>query len=150
MRRLSVHAHAASYASASSLAQLLVAVDRYPSWHGDVVRKVVVRTRDEAGRPETVDVTLRVGIGPVHHDLELTLAICATLPTRITLTRLPNEAGDPETFVAAWRLDEDPRTTISLEVEAEVDVPRLVPLGGIGDRLAQGFVDAAIARAAAG
>jgi hypothetical protein len=150
MRRLSGHAEATCDSSASSLAQLLLAVDRYPSWHSEVVRKVVARCRDDAGRLETIDVTLRVAIGPVHHDLELTLAISAALPDRITLTRLPNEPGDPETFVAVWRLDDGRRTTIGLDVEAKLDLPRLVPLAGIGDRLAQGFVDAAVARAGGG
>ncbi len=147
MRRLSGHADAACDASPSAVAELLVAVDRYPSWHGDVVRQVEVRSRDEAGRPETAEVTLRVAIGPVHHDLELTLAISSALPGRVTLTRLPNEPGDPERFVAVWRLGEGQRTTVTLDVEAELDVPRLVPIGGIGDRLAQGFVDAAATRA---
>ena len=148
MRRLKGHGGAACDASAASLAELLVAVDRYPTWHGDVVRTVAVRSRDQGGLPDTVDATLRVAIGPVHHDLELTLRISSAPVNRITLTRLPNDPGDPETFVAVWRLDEGHQTMISLDVEAELDVPRLVPLGRIGDALAQGFVDAAVARAA--
>ena len=45
----------------------------------------------------------------------------------------------------AWTLAAAPGggTEISLALDATLSVPRLVPLGGIGDSLADGFVSAA-------
>ena len=67
----------------------------------------------------------------------------------MTLTRLPNEPDDPERFVARWYLDraEPAGTSVRLELEAELDLPRLVPVGDIANNLASAFVQAAIAAA---
>jgi hypothetical protein len=61
----------------------------------------------------------------------------------VCLTRVPNEAGDPEKFEVVWRVSADDGTRLAIELNAMLEVPRLLPLGGVGDRLAQGFVDAA-------
>lgn len=150
MKRLSGQAETACDASAASVSELLRAVDRYPGWHGEVVRHVAVLERNVDGHPSKVDATLRAAIGPVRHDLELTLAVVAERPDSITLTRLPNDAQDREAFVAIWRVEEDRGTTIRLSLEAELELPRLMPLGDLGDRLASGFVEAAAAAAELG
>ena len=62
-------------------------------------------------------------------------------PHTVRLTRTPHHAKDHERFEVVWRLEEH---RISLELNANLDVPRLVPVGGIGESLAQGFVAAAI------
>jgi hypothetical protein len=127
------------------MAQVLRAVDRYPSWHGGFVRRVVVRERDEAGYPSIVEAMLRVAIGPIAGNVELALAVIAECPDRVELTRLPNDSEDEETFVAVWHIEDNHRrgTTIRLDIEADLDVPRLVPMGDLGNKLARGFVDAA-------
>ena len=150
MKRLSGHAETVCDASAASVSELLRAVDRYPDWHGELVRRVAVRERDADGYPAKVDARLHVAIGPVRHDLELTLAVAAERPDSISLTRLPNDAEDREAFVAVWRVDEHRRTTIRLSLEAELEVPRLLPLGDLGHRLVTGFVEAAAAAAELG
>lgn len=149
MKRLSGQAEGVSHASASDVAHLLRAVDEYPSWGTDLVREVVVLERDDAGYPQTLQATLRVPIGPIPMSFHLTLAVSAELPDCVKLTRLPNDPDDEETFVALWRLDENqtPGTTIRLDIEADLDVPRFVPIGDIGDKLAKGFLDAAAAAA---
>lgn len=147
MKRLSGHAESVCDASVASVFELLRAVDRYPSWHGEVVRRVAVHERDREGYPATVDASLRVPIGPVRHDLELALAVGAEPPYRLTLTRLQNDPEDQEAFVAVWRLDQDRGTAIRLSIEAELELPRLLPLGDLGDKLATGFVHAAAAAA---
>jgi hypothetical protein len=147
MKRLSGHAEGICRASGTATVRLLRAVDQYPSWHYEVVRRVVVIERDVAGVPRMLETTLRFPVGPISVEAELTLALGAERPDRVTLTRLPNDPHDRETFVADWQLE--PRgpeqTAIRLDLEADADVPRLVPLGDVGERLAQGFVDAAVA-----
>jgi hypothetical protein len=147
MKRLVGHAEGVCRASGDAVARLLRAVDQYPSWHSDVVRRVVVLERDAAGAPRMLEATLRVPVGPISVAVDLTLALGAERPDRVTLTRLPNDSEDRETFVADWRLEQrgPEETGIRLDVEGELDVPRLVPLGDVGDRLARGFVDAAAA-----
>jgi hypothetical protein len=147
MKRLSGHAEGVCRASAVATGRLLRAVDQYPSWHYEVVRRAVVIERDAAGHPRMLEATLRLPVGPISMETELALALDAGRPDRVTLTRLPNDPDDKETFVADWRLE--PRgpgeTGIRLDLEADADVPRLVPLGDVGEKLAKGFVDAAIA-----
>jgi hypothetical protein len=65
----------------------------------------------------------------------------------VVLTRIPHDAGDREQFRVAWTLTAAPggaeRTEIGLALNATLSVPRLVPLTGVGDSLAAGFVSAA-------
>ena len=85
-----------------------------------------------------------MALGPLAHDLELTLAVERRPPGAISLLRLPNEPTDPEQFRVDWRLSGDARRTrIALELAANLSLPKMLPLGGIGDALAQGFVAAA-------
>jgi hypothetical protein len=42
-----------------------------------------------------------------------------------------------------WRVGSGATTRVAIELAATLEVPRLVPIGGLGDRLAQGFVEAA-------
>ena len=147
MKRLTGHAEGVCRADAAAVVRLLRAVDQYPSWHPEVVRRVAVLERDAAGAPQMFETTLRVPVGPLPMDVDLTLALDAERPDRVTLTRLANDPGDTETFVADWRLEQrrPAETGLRLDLDADLDVPRLVPLGDVGDRLARGFVDAAAA-----
>jgi hypothetical protein len=120
------------------------AVDRYPSWYPDVVRKVEVLERDAESNPTKGRGLLHVAVGPIVKDFDLVLAITVEDGRTVKLTRLPNHPGDEERFDVTWRLAEaGAGTRIRLEVRATLSVPRFVPVGGIGDRLAEGFVSAA-------
>jgi hypothetical protein len=59
------------------------------------------------------------------------------------LSRIPHEPIDKERFDVTWRVDGGQATQIRLDLLANLDVPRLVPLGGVGDSMAQGLVSAA-------
>jgi hypothetical protein len=119
------------------------AVDRYPTWHPEVVRKVEVLERDAEAEPTRARAVLHVAVGPLVKDFNLVLAVAVADPRTVKLTRVPNHPGDDERFDVTWRLEDGPRTTIRLEVVASLSVPRFLPVGGIGDGLAQGFVSAA-------
>jgi hypothetical protein len=128
---------------ADDCVRFLAAVERYPSWHPEVVRKVEVLVRDGVGEPTRARALLHVAVGPLVKDFNLVLAVTAPDPQTVKLNRIPNHPGDEERFTVTWRVQEGARTRISLKVEASLSVPRLVPVGGIGDGLAQGFVSAA-------
>jgi hypothetical protein len=61
----------------------------------------------------------------------------------VRLTRLKHQPSDPERFEVVWRVGSERPTRLELELAATLDVPRLVPVGGVGDRIAQGFIEAA-------
>jgi hypothetical protein len=124
--------------------RFLQAVDAYPSWYPEVVREVSVIERDEQGLPARARATLHVARGPLVRDFHLVLAVRTQPPATVRLTRLANEPSDQEEFEITWRLREGGRRTrLDLDLAANLSVPRLLPLGGIGDAMAQGFVEAA-------
>ncbi len=58
------------------------------------------------------------------------------------LSKVKSEGSDQE-FDVVWRLRKDKGTRIELDLHANLDVSRFLPLGGVGDSLAEGFVAAA-------
>ncbi len=123
---------------------LLADIEHYGEWYPDVVRDIDVLARESDGLATKAHATLHVARGPLQTDLELTLAVERRPPRAVALTRLPNEPGDPEAFRVDWRLAKDGvRTQIGLELAASLSLPRMLPLGGIGDAMAEGFVAAA-------
>lgn len=123
---------------------LVTSFEGYPSWHPDVVRRVSVVRRGPDGRATEADVTLRVAVGPLKNDYELRMALRERREDEVVLERLPYDESDQEQFRVTWRFHRiDGCTRIRLEIDAHLDVPTLVPLGGLGHRLAAGFVEAA-------
>jgi hypothetical protein len=59
----------------------------------------------------------------------------------VRLARVPDDSRDGERFEVRWTLNEH---HVVLDLEASLDVPRFLPIGGIGDSVAQGFVTAAV------
>ncbi len=132
---------------AAPLAQCLAlveAVDEYPRWYPDVVRSVEVFERDADGVPSRVQTTLHVSVGPVTKDFELPMTVARTPPATVALAKIGGDAK----FDVTWRLSEGQGTLLELELDASVDVPRLLPLGDVGNSVAKGFVSAASAELA--
>jgi hypothetical protein len=123
--------------------ELLAAVEGYPSWYSDVVRDAAVLERDQEGRPVKARARLHVAAGPLVRDFDLLLAVSTVLPTLVRLARIPHDASDHEQFDVTWRLEDRGDTRIQLALDATLSVPRLLPIGGIGDSMADGFVRAA-------
>jgi ribosome-associated toxin RatA of RatAB toxin-antitoxin module len=143
MKRLSGAADKAVRASPAECMALLAAVDRYPEWYPEVVRKVTVLARDEGECPSKVEARLHVARGPLSKDVELTLAISSAEPLVVRLTRLPYDPADQEQFELVWRVAASRESRIALALEASLDLPRALPLGGIGEVMAEGFLEAA-------
>jgi ribosome-associated toxin RatA of RatAB toxin-antitoxin module len=121
---------------------LVQAVDRYPEWYPEVVRSVEVVQRDPQDVPVKARTNLHVGIGPVAKNFDLVFAIVAEPPGTVKLTKVTDEPSERR-FDVTWELTAGARTRITVKLHARLDVPRFLPLAGVGDTLARGFVTAA-------
>lgn len=143
MKELDGSASASVAAPVERCFELLAAVERYPAWYPDVVTSVEVVERDAEGLPARARVTLHAAAGPLVKDFRLLLSVSTERPRSVRLTRIPHDGSDRERFDVAWRLHEGAQTQIVLALKANLSVPRFLPVGGIGDTLANGFVTAA-------
>ena len=121
---------------------LLLAVDRYPDWYPETVRDVQVLDRGPEGEPSRVRTNLHVARGPLVKDFDLVMMVDAQAPTTVKLNRVSDIPSD-QRFAVEWALRDGERTRIAVDLYASLNVPRFLPLGGVGDALAQGFVQAA-------
>ena len=115
-------------------------VERYPDWYPEVVRYVNVLERDPDGRATRVRTQLHVARGPIVKDFDLVLAVNVEPRGTVELTKV-DDGSSEQRFDVIWHVAEG--TRIELRLHATLNVPGFMPLGGIGDGLAQGFVDAA-------
>jgi hypothetical protein len=133
-------------ASVENCLAVLRDLEHWPEW-ASAVRSVTLL---EAGRPGgPLRVAVEVGV------LGLGLAFAGEVSIegagRLTLTRLPNEETDPERLELAVELA--PATAgcyATAELDARVDVPRLLPVpGAVADQFAARLL-ADLGEAAAG
>lgn len=126
---------------------LLEAIDGYPSWAPDVVKEAEVLERDASGqRPTKARAKLHVERGPMTRDFNLVFGVTVDPAGTIELKRVPHEPSDKERFDVTWRVDGGQSTRIALDLAANLDVPRFIPLGDVGDAIAQQLVSAATRR----
>jgi ribosome-associated toxin RatA of RatAB toxin-antitoxin module len=118
---------------------LVEAVDEYPDWYPEVVRSVEVRERDADDKPSRAQTQLHLSFGPLTKDFDLLMRVVREPPATVKFVKVGGNAK----FDVTWRLQDGANTRIALELDANVDAPRFLPLGGIGDSVAQGFVSAA-------
>ena len=138
---------AASALVPAPLAQCLAlveAVDEYPRWYPEVVRSVEVLERDASGVPTRAQTKLHVSAGPMTKDFDLLMAVTVEPPATVKLAKV----GGAAKFDVIWRLTEGENTRLAIELDASLDVPRFLPLGDVGNTVAQGFVAAATAELA--
>jgi hypothetical protein len=125
--------------------ELLADVESYPRWYPEVVRGLEVVKRDAGGAAQQVRAVLHAAVGPINRDLELLLGVTRGTDT-VALARVPHEGSDRERFEVNWRVvgAAAQQARIELSLAASLDLPRLLPIGGLADTLAAGFVDAAV------
>jgi hypothetical protein len=123
---------------------LVEAVDEYPVWYPEVVRSVDVLERDASGLASRAQTKLHLSAGPVTKDFDLLMGVTVEPPATVKLVKV----GGSAKFDVIWRLTEGENTRIALELDASLDVPRFLPLGDIGNSVAQGFISAASAELA--
>jgi len=61
-------------------------------------------------------------------------------PPEVVIQRVGQSPSDAERLELRWTVSPG---ELRLDVSARLDVPRLLPVGGVGDSVAQGFVEAA-------
>jgi hypothetical protein len=140
MKELSGSASGVTSAPIEECVRFLRTVDRYPTWHPDVVRSAEVLERNADGDPTRARASLHVAVGPLVKDFNLVLLVTFDGTRMVKLAREPHGPADHERFEVAWYLEEGGGTRIRLQLRASLSVPRLVPVGGIGDSMAAGFV----------
>jgi hypothetical protein len=145
MKHLRASARMPVPVSAAGSLALLRELERYPEWYPEGVRSVVVLERSDSGVPRRVRALLRLAQGPLQRDFEVVMVVSEPAPGTLVLEREPHGPSDLERFAVAWRAEEG---SLALALEAELAVPRLLPLGGAAEALAEGFL-AAAARALA-
>jgi hypothetical protein len=115
----------------------LADVEAYPGWCPDTVR------RAELVEEGLARVTLRLGVGPLAGNFEELMVVAVEPPDRVSTTRVPHDTTDPERLEVNWRIEPGPLTRLRVELAAALELPRLVPLGGLVESVAQGLVAAA-------
>jgi hypothetical protein len=143
MKELTGNASATTTASPAESLALLEAIDAYPRWAGDVVKEAEVLERDGAGHPSRARAKLHVERGPLTRDFDLLFDVTVDAAGTVALRRIPHESSDKERFDVTWSVDGAQNTRIELRLAANLDVPRFVPLGGVGDSMAADLVNAA-------
>jgi hypothetical protein len=131
----------------------LVDVEGYPSWYPTGVKRAEQLERAPDGQLTKVAATLALTSGPIQRDFALEFAVTTERPTLIELRRVPQgSGGGADLVLITWRLRAlaAELTELAVAFDAELDVPRFLPLGGIADGIAGGFLAAAIASFAAG
>ena len=144
MKELHGSAHAAVDATPEEAITLLEAVDRYPEWHPEVVQEVEVLAGNDAGHPTRVRTKLHMARGPLVKDFNLVMSVASDGRRQVRLTKVQDAHSGPEQFEVTWLVEDTGPTLIRLDLSASLDVPRFLPVGGVGDGLAEGFVAAAI------
>lgn len=124
---------------------LLAAVDQYPDWNRDLVRRAQVLERDADGRPAVVRIAVHVAESPFGKDFELTLAVHTEPFTSVSLTRIPAGPSDRTELALRWDLVPVDGTLIELTFHAATPlVPDFLPLPDVGVLIAQRLLDGAI------
>jgi Polyketide cyclase / dehydrase and lipid transport len=140
MRDLHGTAETTVAASVEKCVAFLAAVDRYPDWYPEVVKDVSVLEHEPDGRPCLVRTKLHVKRGPVAHDFELVMAVDVQAPGTVALAK---RGGSEQQFDITWHARGGKETRLEVELSAALKVPRVLPLGDVGNALASGFVEAA-------
>ena len=143
MKELTGTASSTTAASREACMALLEDIDRYPTWHPEVVKEAKVLERDAEGRPTRARTKLHVVHGPLTRDFNLVMSVSIDPSGTIKLRRIPHQPTDKERFDVTWRVEPGNSSRIRLDLVADLNVPRFVPLSGVGDSIAQGMVSAA-------
>ena len=144
MKELTGTASATTAASPAEAMALLEAIDGYPGWAPEVVKEAEVLERDGDGHPTQARAKLHVERGPLTRDFNLLFDVKVDPGGTVALSRVPHMRSDGERFDVTWRVSGGGQSTrIELELGANLDVPRFIPLGGVGDSIAGDLVSAA-------
>lgn len=87
---------------------------------------------------------LHVAHGLLVRDFHLNVAVLTQPPDSVSLSRIPHDSRDKEELSVAWQLSRGEQTRLEVRASANLSIPGFLPVGGIAESLAQGFLDAAL------
>jgi hypothetical protein len=123
----------------------LAALERYPSWNPELVRRVDVLDRDDAGRASKVHMRIHVAQSPFGKDFDFDAAVTAEPLTAVALTRLPNAPSDRDHLAIRWMLTPAAGTRVDLTFHAATAIlPSFIPTFGLGNEIAEHLLDPAV------
>ncbi|HEV7175588.1 MAG TPA: hypothetical protein VGN29_08845, partial [Solirubrobacteraceae bacterium] len=102
------------------------------------------------GHPTRVRAKLHMARGPLVKDFNLVMSVATDGRRSVKLTKVRDADSGPEVFEVTWLVEDTGPTLIRLDLSASLDVPRFLPVGGVGDALAEGFVGAAVKQLSGG
>ena len=145
-RQLKGGAQSTIPASAEACYAVLEDVERWPQWY-ERVRSIEVLERDPAGTPAEALLEAIV----LRFELRLRTRVALDPPRAVALERVAHGSGGEEGMRLAVALEPAGDSCLArAEVDAQVDLPRLVPLPrSTGDRFAADLL-AALERRVAG
>ena len=148
MKDLAATVTGTTSASVEDCFALLSDFESYPRWFPNGVTAAEVLERDPASNdPSKIKTTLHVAQGPLVRDFKVHMAVTLQRPQLIELRRLPKEPSDREEMAVVWRLrDENGATEVEAGLNARLSIPPFLPVGGIADTMARGFLNAALAQ----
>jgi ribosome-associated toxin RatA of RatAB toxin-antitoxin module len=144
MKRLSASASAETNASRERCFALVCAIEHYPSWYPDTVTAAEVTERDNDGLPTHARVNLHVAQGVLVRDFKLDVAVQTRTLESVEMARVPHRPDDREEFAVGWELAGDGPTRIQVQMRANLSIPGFLPVGGIAESVANGFLNAAL------
>jgi hypothetical protein len=121
------------------------AIDRYPIWYPAGVTAAEVTERDDGGLPTRARVNLHVAQGVLVRDFKLNVAVVTRELESVQMSRIPHGPDDREELSVEWGLAGGEETQIDVRMSANLSIPRFVPVSGIAESMARGFLDAALA-----
>jgi len=144
MKQLYATAGATTSASLERCFEFLSAIEGYPRWYPSRIVEAEHLDHDAAGLPTRARAILHFAHGPLAKQFPVNLSVITRHLHSVELRRLPEHPKDDEQLSVAWRLfDGALARRIEVELRAHLAVPRFLPVGGMAESIAKGFVDAA-------
>ncbi len=145
MKHLHATAAATTSATLERCFEFLSAIDDYPHWYPSRIVAAESVDRDADGVPTRARAILHFAHGPLAKEFPVDLSVITKRLQSIELRRLPEHPKDDEQLSVAWRLIDGPAARrIEVEMRADLAVPRFLPIGGMAESIARGFVEAAV------
>ena len=145
MKDLSASATGTTPAPIERAYAVITDYERYPDWYPAAVHGSEILERDGGGEPTKVKVTLYANVGPFNREFKLHLAVTTRDNELVDLKRLPKSHDDREEMQVTFRLAEaGDGTQVTVELSARLSLPPFFPTGGLPEKFARGFLDAAL------
>jgi ribosome-associated toxin RatA of RatAB toxin-antitoxin module len=144
MKQLSATASATTPATLERCFELVSAIDQYPTWYPAGVTAAQVTERDAEGQPTRAHVELHVAHGILVRDFSLNVVVLTRRLESVKIERIRSRVDDSQEFAVAWALAGGEQIQIAVRMHANLSIPGFLPVGGVAESVANGFLKAAL------